>query len=554
MRVRTWFAALCGLLALSLQAPAEAKDTLVIGVSNFPPSLNPYIDPTVVKAYIEDFAIHPVTAFDKDWKLGCLLCTELPSIANGLARIEDLPGGGKGMAVTIKLKPDLKWGDGVPVTSADVAFTAKVGRDPASGFADIRIWGRVSGVDTPDPQTAVLHFTTVTSEFDRISNLLPEHIEGPVYAKGTKPGDYINNTLYNRAPATPGLWNGPWMITDYTVGQQVVLSLNPYWAGRKPAFKQVVIKLIENTAALQANLLSGDIDMTPGESIGLTIDQVLALRKQSPDQFQYIFQPSLTYDLIALNLDNPILADVRVRRALLMSIDRKTMNDRLFEGMLPLAATWVNPLEPNFDKTITPVAYDPAGAKALLAQAGWTPGADGICRNAKGEKLSLEFSVSSGIRLRELQQTVMEDGWKRVCIEMQTKNEPFRTLFGESMKHRTYKGLVLYSWISAVDESPRQTLATDHIPTAANNWAGSNFFGFSVPEFDAGIAALETELDPAKRKQISSRLQHIYAEQVPALPLFFRSDAHVIPKWLKGYQPTGHGDYGVLHAEEWYQD
>ena len=68
------------------------------------------------------------------------------------------------------------------------------------------------------------------------------------------------------------------------------------------------------------------------------------------------------------------------------------------------------------------------------------------------------------------------------------------------------------------------------------------------------LTALETELDPARRKAISSRLQHIYAEQLPALPLFFRSDAHVIPKWLKGYQPTGHGDYGVLHAEEWYQE
>ena len=237
-----------------------------------------------------------------------------------------------------------------------------------------------------------------------------------------------------------------------------------------------------------------------------------------------------------------------------MSIDRKAMNDRLFENMLPLAATWVNPLEPNFDKTVTPVEYNPAAAKTLLAEAGWTPGPDGICRNARGEKLSLEFSVSAGIRLRELQQTVMEDGWKRICMEVQTKNEPFRTLFGESMKHRTYKGLVLYSWISAVDESPRQTLASDHIPTAANNWAGSNFFGFNVPEFDAGIAALETELDPARRKAISSRLQHIYADQIPALPLFFRSDAHVIPKWLKGYHPTGHGDYGILHAEEWTQD
>ncbi len=553
MRVRILLAVILS-LAAAFAFPAWAKDDLVIGVSIFPSSMNPYLDPEVVKTYIEDFATRPITAFDKDWKLSCLLCTELSSVANGLTKIEDRPDGGKGMAVTLKLKPDLKWGDGVPVTSDDIAFTAKVGRDPASGFADIRLWGRVASVDVPDKLTAILHFDTITSQFDRIPVLLPEHIEGPVYAKAGGPGEYIKATTYNRAPTTPGLWNGPWMVTDYKSGSQVVLSLNPYWAGKPPAFKHIVIRTIENTAALQANLLSGDIDFAPGESIGLTIDQVLALRKQNPDRFTYIFKPSLTYDLVALNLSNPILADVRVRRALLMSIDRKTMNDKLFEGMLPTASTWVNPLEPNFDPTVPVVGYDPAGAKALLTQAGWTPGADGVCRNANGDRLSLEFTVTAGNRLRELQQSVMESDWKKVCIETITKNEPFRAMFGESMKHRTYKAMVLFSWIAAVDESPRQTLASDHIPTAANNWAGSNFFGFSVPAFDAGIATLDTELDPAKRKAVSSEMQHIYADQLPALPLFFRSDAHVIPTWLKGYVPTGHGDYGVLHAEDWHQE
>ena len=552
MRMGSWMAAF-GLAITCLAAPAFAKDDLVIGVSNFPSSMNPYLDPEVVKTYIEDFATRPVTAFDKDWNLGCLLCTELPSIENGLAKIEDRPSGGKGMAVTIKLKPNLKWGDGVPVTSADIAFTAKVGRDPASGFADTRLWGRVTSVDVPDPLTAVLHLDGITSEFDRISMLLPEHIEGPVYAKAGTPGAYINATVYNRAPTTPGLWNGPWMVTDYTSGSQVVLSVNPYWAGKPPAFKHIVIRTIENTAALQANPLSGDIDMAPGESIGLTIDQVLALRKQSPDRFTYIFKPSLTYDLIALNLDNPILADVRVRRALLMGIDRKTMGNRLFEGLLPIASTWVNPLEPNFDKAVPVVGYDPAGAKALLTEAGWTPGADGICRNANGDRLSLEFTVTAGNRLRELQQTVMQSDWRKLCIDTVLKNEPFRTMFGASLKHRTFRAMVLFSWISGVDQSPRQTLATNQIPSQANNWAGSNFFDFSNADFDRGIATLETELDPAQRKAASAAMQHIYADQLPALPLFFRSDAHVIPTWLKGYEPTGYGDYGVLHAEDWYQ-
>ncbi|MFI4982108.1 MAG: peptide ABC transporter substrate-binding protein, partial [Nevskiales bacterium] len=391
----------------------------------------------------------------------------------------------------------------------------------------------------------------VTTEFDRIPQLLPEHIEGPVHAKGSSPGDYIKANTYNRAPTTPGLWNGPWLVSAYQSGVQVVLTLNPNWSGTKPYFKRVVIKAIDNTAALQANLLSGDIDMTPGESIGLTIDQVIELRKQQPDRFNYIFKPSLTYDEIALQLSNPALADARVRQALMLTIDRKTMNDKLFDGMLPVANSWVNPLEPNYSKDVPSYPYDPARARALLAEAGWKPGADGICRNAAGEKLSLEFEVSSGIRLRELQQAVMQSQWKANCIETIVHNEPFRTLFGETMKHRTFKGLVLYSWISAVDLAPRQTLACDQIPTAANNWSGSNFSAFCDKTFDTDIKIAETELDPAKRRAAYAEMQRIYAEQVPILSLFFRADAHAVPKWLKGYEPTGHGDLGALWAENW---
>lgn len=182
------FAALASLAAaLLLAGPAQAKDDLVIGISQFPSSMHPYFDPELVKGYIEAFTTRPVTAFDKDWKNTCLLCSEMPSLENGLLKVEDRPGGGKGMAVTVKLLPDLKWGDGEPVTARDIAFTARVGHDPSSGFADTRLWGRVASVDVVDDHTAVMHLDEVTSLFDRIRQLLPEHIEGPIYAKAATP-------------------------------------------------------------------------------------------------------------------------------------------------------------------------------------------------------------------------------------------------------------------------------------------------------------------------------------------------------------------------------
>jgi peptide/nickel transport system substrate-binding protein len=543
--------ALGALMLLFAGAPTLAKDDLVIGVAQFPSSLHPDIDAEVIKGYVVGFALRPITAHDKDWKNACLLCTELPDAENGLAKLEDGSASGQGMAVTIKLKPDLKWSDGQAVTTNDLVFTWKVGRDPNSGFSNVNPWNRARSIDVIDEHTAVLHLDKVSVYFDRWDEILPEHIEGPVYTKLTGPGEYIKQTTYNRLPLTPGLYNGPYMITGYQSGAQIVLEPNPYWAGPKPGFKHIVIKLIDNTAALQANLLSGDVDMVNGEGVGLTIDQVIAMQKQHPDRFTYIFKPSLTYEHIDLQKNNPILADLRVRKALLMAIDRQTMVQKLFEGKQPVATTWVNPLEANYSKDVPTYSYDPRKARALLAEAGWTPGSDGICRNAAGEILSIELSTTAGNRLRELQEQVLQSQWKAACVQITIKNEPARTLFGETLKHRVYPGMVMYAWSSAIGESPKRTLGSSEIPTKENNYTGTNQVAFSDPTMDADIAKAETELDPAKQQALWAEMQRIYAEQLPVLPLFYRAEAHVVPKWLQGYAPTGHGG-SSLWAENWH--
>ena len=549
MRIRT--ALLAALFPLLLARPVLAKDTLVIGVAQFPSSLHPNIDPEVVKAYALAFVQRTISAYDKDWRPICLLCTELPSLENGLARFEDTPGGGRGMAVTIKLKPDLMWSDGKPVTARDLAFTWRLARDPNAGFTNQYPWGRAHGVDVVDDHTAVLHLDRAVSDFMMWDNILPEHLEGPLVEKATAPGDYLRTTLYNRAPTTPGLYDGPYMITGYQSGAQIVMELNPHWPGPVPGIKRIVMRTIENTAALQANLLSGDVDMVAGEGVGLTIDQALALRKQAPDRFNYVFHPSLTYEHIDLKLDSPILSDVRVRRALLLAIDRKTLVERLFEGLQPVAATWVNPLHPMYDPSVPVAGFDLPAARKLLAEAGWTPGPDGACRNAGGQRLSIEFGTTAGNRLRELQQQVLQNQWKAACIDVTIKNEPARTLFGETLKHRAYTGMILYGWTSTVSESPRRTLGGDQVPAAANNYGGSNFPGFNDPTMNADIARVESELDPARAKLIWAEMQRTYAGQLPALPLFFRAETHITPKWLRGYQPLGNGYTAGIQAELW---
>jgi peptide/nickel transport system substrate-binding protein len=545
-------AALCaGLLLAGPAAAGGAHPDLTIGVASFPSTLHPAIDPDLIKFYVLGFADRPVTTYDAGGHLVCLLCTELPSLANGGARLETLPDGRQGMAVTFHFKPGLQWGDGAPLGAADLAFTASVGRNPNSGFANTHTWSIVSRVDVPDPQTAVLHLTEVNYQFDQLGEVLPAHLEAPVFARAGGPGDYMRDSHYATAPTDPGLYNGPYLITGYDTGSRVVLERNPHWGGRRPYFDRIVIKTIGNTAALQTNLLSGDVDMVPGEGVGLTLDQVLTLQKLEPDRFAYAFKPDLAYTHIDLQLDNPILADVRVRRALLMGIDRQSMVDRLMGGRVPVANSFVSPLEPVYVADVPTYPYDPARAAALLTEAGWTPGADGIRRNAAGQPLALEFSTSTGVRVRELLQQVMQSEWRHIGVATEIRNEPARTLFGETLKHRRFQGLAMFAWVEGIESTPRQILHSGEIPTAANTWGGGNYTDFRDATMDADIDAMEKQLDPARRRALWADMQRIYAEQLPVLPLFFGAEAHVWPLWLKGVVPTGHNAPTTLWAQDW---
>lgn len=539
---RRWLPALLFAPCVLGAAQASARDQLVIGVAQFPSGMHPYVDATIVKGYVLGFAQRPVTSFDRDWKLACLLCTEVPTLQNGLAQPESNGAGGQGLAVTLRLKPDLAWGDGVPVTARDVVFTWTRAIDPHSAFSDPRPWLNVRAVDVVDEHTAVLHLKQATYDYNQWGSLLPEHIEAGAL-----------HSAYDERPTEPGLYDGPYIVTEYRAGERIVLERNPHWGGPLPEIRQVVIRAIENTASLQANLLSGDIDMA-AENIGLTLDQVLALRRQWPERFTYLFRPSLGYEHINLNLANPILADVRVRRALLLAIDRAAINTKLFEGLQPIAASWVNPLEPNYSGDVPTYGYDPDRARELLAQAGWQPGEDGIRRNGAGEPLSLTFTTTAGNRQRELVQQVLQSQWRAVGIDVAIKNEPARTLFGATLRKREYTGLAMYTYIGEVGGSLRNSLASTMIPTEANGWVGGNNMGFSDPAMDADIAALETELDPKKQKRISADMQRIYAEQLPALPLFFRAEAAVVPTWLHGAALTGHSGYSPRWAEFWRAD
>ena len=554
--IRTIFAILilvAGLLSPLGPRAAHAAESLSIGITQFPHSLHPSIDSMAATSYIHGFIRRPITAYDADWQLTCLLCTELPTLENGKAVIETVPkdvgdGSGRGMAVTYTLPANALWGDGTPITTADVVFTWEVGRHPATGFTSAEGFRRILSIDVLDDKTFTLHQDRVSFAYNAVNDfrLLPKHLEADAFAD---PTTYTANSLYNRAPTTPGLWFGPWRLADITPGSQVVLERNPHWWDKAPAFDRITVKAVENTAALEATLLSGGIDMISGE-VGLGTDQALAFEERHGDRFTVLYRPGLFYEHLDLNLDRPVLSDRRVRQALLHAIDRKTIVARLFGGKLPVADTSVSPLDWVHDDALAATAYDPARAQSLLDEAGWTPGPDGV-RVKDGTRLSVVLQTTAGNRTRERVEQVLQSMWKAVGVEAVIRNEPARVLFGETTTKRKFDGAVLFAWISSPENVPRSTLHCDEIPTAENTWIGQNYTGYCDPEMDGLIDAIETELDRDKREALWHRLQEIYARDLPALPLWFKAEPYILPPWLQGVTPTGHMNYSSLWAETW---
>lgn len=548
-------AALCAvifslLLAACGEAPKKSHDTLVIGMTQYPATLNPNIESMLAKTYVLAMANRPMTHVDADWNRICALCETLPTLDNGRAKPEKLPDGKMGVAVTYTIRKDATWGDGTPVTTKDVAFTIEVGKHPASGVADGELYRRILKLDVVDDKTFTLHMDRLTYDYNALDslNLLPEHIERKHFKD---PKEYRLRTAFDTDTTNPGLYFGPYRVTEKQTGSRIVLEPNPTWWGKTPHFKKIVVQVIENTAALEANLLSGSIDYIAGE-LGLSLDQGIAFAKRHGENFDITFKPGLVYEHLDLNLENPILKDVRVRHALITALDRQAIADRLFEGRQPVADSFVNPLDWIHARETPKYARDLARANALLDEAGWKKRApDGIRIDDAGRRLSLELMTTAGNRSRELVQQVLQSQWREAGIEIRIRNEPARVFFGETVTKRKFTGMAMFAWLSAPESVPRLMLHSDHITTAANNWSGQNYTSYSNPEVDRLLDAIETELDRDKRRALWARLQKIYAADLPVIPLFFRADPFIVPKWLAGVRPTGHQDPTTYWVEHW---
>lgn len=556
----TWFAALflaaCGggdtNTGSSTEAGADDRE-LVIGLTQYPATLNPIIDTMVAKSYILGMTLRPMTRFNHDWQLECDLCLELPTFENGLAVLEETPDGKPGVAASFEIPAQAAWGDGTPLTTKDIQLAYDIGSNPQSGAISTDMYRRIYKLDIHDDKRFTIHIDKVTYDYNALAGLypLPNHIEREIYEDD--PLEYRHRTTYNSDATNPGLWYGPYLVSEAQQGSQLVMTRNPHWYGKKPYFERVVTRAIQNTSALEANLLSGTIDMVAGE-LGLQLDQALSFESRHGDKFNIVYNPGLLYEHIDVNLENPILADKRVRKALMYGMNREEMNKRIFGGKQPVAHANVSPMDQVASDNITKYSYDKEKAIALLEEAGWSEMRDGVRYNAAGEALRIEIMTTAGNKTRELIQQIIQGQWKEIGIDLRIRNQAARVFFGQTTRERRFPGLALFAWSSSPELTPRTTLHSSEIPTAENSYAGQNYSTVNIPELDAAIEGVEGGRTLKERLPHWETIQQIYSDELPVLPLFWRPNSYVYPLWLRGARPTGHLDPSTQWIEEWSRE
>ena len=134
---------------------------------------------------------------------------------------------------------------------------------------------------------------------------------------------------------------------------------------------------------------------------------------------------------------------------------------------------------------------------------------------------------------------------------MTIKNEPARVFFGETTKKRNYGAMAMYAWIATPESASRTTMHSSQIVSEKNNWTGQNYTGWSNKNVDTLLDQIDVEFNADKRKKMAHELLKYYTEDVPVIPLYYRSDIAVIPNSLVGYKLPGHLYYETNEAEKW---
>lgn len=531
---------------------------LKIGMTQEFENPNPVIMQILATSYIYGFVGRTLNVLDHNGVIVEQLAVKTPTLENGLAEFFE-EGGQKKLRAFWEMKEEAVWGDGAPVTGHDFKLAWTIGLSDTVSVPLREMYAEISRIeiDLDNPKKFTLVYDQPKFNYNQIYQIypVPSHLEGPVFEEHKAENEgYEKNTKYIKDPTNPGLYNGPYRVSEVKLGSHVIVVPNENWRGKKPAIQKIILKFIPNTATLEANLKSGTIDMV--SALGFTFDQALAFEKRINENelpFKMSYKPSLTYEHIDLQIGkNEFLKELNVRKALVHAIDRDLLCNTLFEGKQKKAIHCLAPIDPWYTddpEKVVLYRHSKRTARKLLDSAGWSVGEDGY-RYKDGEKLTFQIMTTAQDKTRENVEVFLQSEWKSVGVELTIKNEAARVYFGETIRKAKYPAMAMYA-IYTIPENPPREYHSESIPTEENGFSGQNSMGWINEEVDSLIEQIELEFDFEKRRDISQKIMYHYTNEVPVIPLYYRSEAIVTPINLEGFESTGHLISSTNWAENW---
>jgi peptide/nickel transport system substrate-binding protein len=439
-----------------------------------------------------------------------------------------------GKTIIFKLRQGVTWHDGQPFTSADVQYslmevTKKVHPRGNATFA------RLDAVETPDPHTAIFRFNTATpvvwsALWGGETQILPKHL----YA-GTDP-------LTNPLNAKP-VGNGAFIFREWVRGSHVTLERNPnYWdkgadGAAKPYLEKIVFRLIPDAGAREAALESGELQFATTDAVPVA-DLARLSKKPSLLIDTKSWEAVAPMAFFDFNIRRKPFQDIRVRRAFAHAIDRDALAKIVWFGY---AAPATGPIpsyqKKNYKADLPQYPYDPKRAEALLDEAGLRRGANGI-------RLTINnLPVPYGdqyLRTAEL----IRDQLKRVGIELKLINYDLPTFVTKA--YREYDFDTLTNWYAAFPDPQLGVVRRYWSRTIKPGTTSSNASGWSSPEMDHVIEAMQIETDPTKRRAQIDQLQVIAQTEVPSINLLEVKFFSVRSTTVKGYESNPFACYQSL--------
>lgn len=585
-------------MGLALAGPQD--NSLVIGASQEPRVLAgdflSVISNQAIKSEVEQYLFAPLIGFNANSENFPVLVTEVPTVQNGRLRVADIGGGKKRLEIDLTLRSDAKWSDGRPITTEDVQFYFEVGKTKGMPVLNPDYWERVN-LKVKDARnfTVIFEPAYYYDTYGSPIGYAPKHIMGAEWekvkaaARGLDPDKDAEklNELYRNfflKFATPQalnrgamVYSGPFKLKRWVPGNSIEMERNPNFpikpeGGESKYVQKVVYRFIQNTNSLLVAVIGGGIDAT--SSVSLTFDQARSrqLTSRAPGRFDIWFVPGAIWEHIDINkfencqaVRDLGLNDVRTRRALLYALNREGLVKAFFDGLQPVAHTWIAPVNPLFNPNVRKYEFDLKKAEALLAEMGWRKGPDGILQRTVGGRtvrFEIEYVTTAGNAIRERTQQFFAEDLKKIGIAVKINNAPSAVVFADEFIQRAseckWTGLFEFAWVSSLAEDgslfqyKNLNTGTIQVPTKENNYQGQNIGGWRNDEFDRLTSQAVLEFDEAKRKQLFARAQEIWAEELPALPLYFRANPYVVRKGLVNYVASAYaGGFGYPGWNAW---